>query len=146
MANAQVTLNTISIVVRDMAATIAFYRRLGVNIPEDSVWLANGVGHHVTVKMANDFNLDFDSEAMTKAYDPAWKPGAGANAIIFHVSTREDVDRLYSVMTAAGHVSHLGPFDAFWGARYAVIDDPDGNHVGIMSPMDEKYGSPPPQL
>ena len=146
MANARVTLNTISIVVSDMAATLAFYRRLGVDIPEDSVWLTNGVGHHVTVKLANDFNLDFDSEAMTKGYDPAWKPGIGANAVIFHVSTREEIDNLYDEMTSAGYTGHLAPFDAFWGARYAVIDDPDGNHVGIMSPMDEKYGSAPPQL
>jgi uncharacterized glyoxalase superfamily protein PhnB len=26
--------------------------------------------------------------------------------------------------------------DTFWGARYAVIEDPDGNHVGLMSPID----------
>ncbi len=49
-------------------------------------------------------------------------------------------------MTSAGYTGHLAPFDAFWGARYAVIDDPDGNHVGIMSPMDQKYASAPPQL
>jgi uncharacterized glyoxalase superfamily protein PhnB len=35
---------------------------------------------------------------------------------------------------AAGHRSHLAPFDAFWGARYAVVLDPDGNRVGISSP------------
>ena len=28
------------------------------------------------------------------------------------------------------------PYDAFWGARYAVVSDPDGNGVGIMSPID----------
>jgi hypothetical protein len=36
----------------------------------------------------------------------------------------------------AGYVIHLEPIDAFWGARYAIIDDPDGNHIGIMSPSD----------
>ena len=29
------------------------------------------------------------------------------------------------------------PYDAFWGARYAVVSDPDGNGVGIMSPVDD---------
>jgi len=146
MTDARVTLNTLSIVVSDMAASLAFYRRLGVEIPEDSVWLKDGVGHHVTVKQPNGFNLDLDSAAMARAYDPAWKPGIGGNAIIFHSPTREAVDDIYSDMTAAGYKSHLAPFDAFWGARYAVIDDPDGNHVGIMSPMDEKYGSAPPEF
>ena len=146
MTNARVVLNTISLVVSDMAASLAFYRRLGVDIPENSVWLQNGVGHHVTVKMPNGFNLDFDSAAMTKAYDPAWKPGIGANAVIFHVATRQEIDELYNEMTSAGYAGHLAPFDAFWGARYAVIDDPDGNHVGLMSPMDEQFASAPPPL
>jgi catechol 2,3-dioxygenase-like lactoylglutathione lyase family enzyme len=141
-----ITLNTVSLVVKDMAATIAFYRRLGLDIPQDSVWLASGVGHHVTVKMPNGFNLDFDSEAMTKAYDAAWKPGLGGNAIIFHVPSREAIDEIYADMTSAGYHGHLAPFDAFWGARYAVIDDPDRNHVGIMSPMDTEHQSAPPTL
>lgn len=144
MANTSVVLNTISIVVSDMGKSLEFYRRLGVDIPEDSVWFKDGVGHHVTVKQPNGMNLDFDSAAMTKAYDPEWKPGIGGNAIIFHTSTREAVDELYGDMTSAGYAGHLAPFDAFWGARYAIINDPDGNHVGLMSPMDEKYGSAPP--
>ena len=39
------------------------------------------------------------------------------------------------VAIAAGHRSHLAPFDAFWGARYAVVLDPDGNRIGISSPV-----------
>lgn len=146
MAEARVMLNTVSLVVKDMSKTIAFYRLLGVDIPEDSIWLQDGVGHHVTVKQGSGLNLDFDSEAMTRAYDPAWKAGSGGNTIIFHSPTREAVDEIYNDMTSAGHSGHLAPFDAFWGARYAVIDDPDGNYVGIMSPMDEKYGSAPPEI
>ena len=28
------------------------------------------------------------------------------------------------------------PSDAFQGARYAIVEDPDGNPVGLMSPID----------
>jgi hypothetical protein len=28
------------------------------------------------------------------------------------------------------------PYDAFWGARYAIVEDAGGNAVGIMSPVD----------
>ena len=34
--------------------------------------------------------------------------------------------------------------DAFWGARYAVVSDPEGNGVGIMSPVDPARRSEPP--
>lgn len=34
--------------------------------------------------------------------------------------------------------------DAFWGARFAVVADPDGNEVGLMSPIDEERRRWPP--
>ena len=39
-------------------------------------------------------------------------------------------------VTGAGYRGQQPPYDAFWGARYAVVEDPDGNAVGIMSPSD----------
>jgi uncharacterized glyoxalase superfamily protein PhnB len=54
----------------------------------------------------------------------------------FRVASRDDVDRLYADMTGAGYRGQQPPYDAFWGARYAVVEDPDGNAVGIMSPSD----------
>jgi uncharacterized glyoxalase superfamily protein PhnB len=63
---------------------------------------------------------------------------------IFHVASREEVDRVHARVTAAGHRSHKSPEDAFWGARYAIVEDPDGNSVGIMSAIDESQRRPPP--
>ena len=40
--------------------------------------------------------------------------------------------------------SQQPPFDAFWGARYAIVEDPDGNSVGLMSPVDPTRRSPMP--
>jgi len=44
------------------------------------------------------------------------------------------------------------PFDAFWGARYAIVlgaryaivEDPDGVAVGLMSPSSAEHRRPPP--
>ena len=36
--------------------------------------------------------------------------------------------------------------DEVWGARYAIIEDPDGNHVGIMSPSDSSRRSAAPAI
>jgi hypothetical protein len=38
------------------------------------------------------------------------------------------------------------PFDAFWGARYAIVEDPDGNHIGLMSPSDPALRTAPPKV
>jgi uncharacterized glyoxalase superfamily protein PhnB len=62
----------------------------------------------------------------------------------FRVSSRDTVDRIYADLTGAGYTSQQPPCDAFWGARYAVVQDPDGNPVGIMSPPDPTRRSAPP--
>jgi hypothetical protein len=45
---------------------------------------------------------------------------------------------------AAGYVGQQPPYDAFWGARYAIVEDPDGNPGGRMSPLDPARRSAPP--
>ena len=64
----------------------------------------------------------------------------------FSLPSREAVDERYAELTSAGYRGRQPPVDAFWGARYAVIEDPDGNHVGLMSPKDPARRSAPPQL
>src|ERR671932_342152 len=86
-------LRQVNLVVRDMAATLAFYRRLGWSI---------------------------------------------------ETTTRREVDERYAELVAHGGRAHQPPYDAFWGARYAIVDDPDGNPVGLMSPVDERRKSWPP--
>jgi hypothetical protein len=45
-----------------------------------------------------------------------------------------------------GYEGQQPPFDAFWGARYAIVCDPDGNAVGIMSPVKARPARMPPPL
>ena len=62
----------------------------------------------------------------------------------FSVPSREAVDERYGELIAAGYTGLQPPYDAFWGARYAIVEDPDGNHVGLMSPLDPtRRGAPP---
>jgi hypothetical protein len=57
--------------------------------------------------------------------------------------TRGDVDDVFHDMIGAGYRGLQEPHDAFWGARYAIIEDPDGIAVGLMSPVSpEKSRSP----
>jgi uncharacterized glyoxalase superfamily protein PhnB len=38
------------------------------------------------------------------------------------------------------------PCDGFWGSRYAIVEDPDGRAVGLLSPVEDRYRSPPPEV
>jgi uncharacterized glyoxalase superfamily protein PhnB len=142
-------LNQLDLVVRDMEKTLAFYRALGVEIPESAIWRTPSGIHHVDVTMPGGLIMHWDSEALAKVYDRGWRatPGASARCVLtFKVTERADVDRIHDELASLGHKSSQPPFDAFWGARYAIVEDPDGNHVGIMSDSDPARRGPPPEL
>ena len=129
-------------------ATVAFYRALGVNVPTSRIWSTKTGAHHVGVSLANGIELHFDSPRLARVYNKGFrgKEGGGNLVIGFSVKTRAEVDKTYSRLKRAGYRGLHPPWDAFWGARYAVVADPDGNHVGIMSPSDPKRRTPPPDL
>ena len=145
-----VTFDQLNLVASDVDATLAFYRALGVDIPEVSVWRGDsgGAAHHVDVGMPNGVSIDFDSDELARLYNAGWAgSGAeGATLIGFRVATRDAVDETYDRLTAAGYRGLQEPYDAFWGARYAIVADPDGRQVGLMSPRDPALGGPPPAL
>jgi|SRR5688572_6410998 uncharacterized glyoxalase superfamily protein PhnB len=142
-------LNQIDLVVRDMDATIAFYRALGVDIPESAIWRTPSGIHHVDVTMPGGLTMHWDSPALAKVYNRGWREptGMGTRGVLsFKVASRDDVDRIHQKLTGLGHQSSQPPFDAFWGARYAIVEDPDGNHIGIMSDSDPARRGAPPEL
>ncbi|TMA34247.1 MAG: glyoxalase [Deltaproteobacteria bacterium] len=133
-------LNQIDLVVRDMDASIAFYRALGVDIPESAIWRTATGAHHVDLTMPGGLIVHFDRGW----HDPS---GSGTrNVLSFKVASREEVDRIHDHLTGLGHPSAQPPYDTFWGARYAILEDPDGNHVGVMSPSDPARRTAPPEI
>lgn len=131
-------LDQLNLVVSDMQATVTFYRRLGLDIPDTE---PSFQVHHRSARMPGGLDLDFDSAEFARHWDAGWQSGRAV--IGFKVSSRERVDSLYSELTALGYVGQQPPYDAFWGARYAIVEDPDGNAVGIMSPVDPERRSLP---
>lgn len=142
-------LNQINLVVRDMEATLAFYRRLGLDIPEAQMWRTETGVHHVTARMPNGVDLEFDSAQLARSYNAGWRPqpASGSRVLLgFSLASRDAVDAKYEALVAAGYTGSQPPWDAFWGARHAIVDDPDGNHVGLMSPVDPARRGPPPAV
>jgi uncharacterized glyoxalase superfamily protein PhnB len=45
------------------------------------------------------------------------------------------VDATYERLVSLGYDGHKAPWDAFWGMRYAVVDDPDGAPVDLFAPL-----------
>ena len=138
---AKPVLDQINLVVTDMAAAVDFYRRLGVQLDDvPGPW----DGHHREAQAGEGVVLELDSQEFATTWDRGLAPERGSVVIGFRLPERDAVDRTYADLTAAGHVGQQEPYDAFWGARYAVVEDPDGNPVGLMSPIDPSRRAAPP--
>ena len=121
-------LDMIGIAVADMAKALAFYRRLGLDLPED--------GDHVETTLPGGIRLAFDTEAVIRSFHPSWSRGRGGRTdLAFLLPDAAAVDALHAELVTAGHESEIAPFDAFWGQRYAVVLDPDGNGVDLFAPL-----------
>ncbi|MFC9894205.1 VOC family protein [Nocardia sp. NPDC127579] len=125
-------LDFLSIVVSDLAASIAFYRRLGVDFPEHT----DGESH-VEATISGGIRVALDTEDVIRSFYPDWQatPGNGRIGMAFRCADAAEVDSVFAELTAAGYNAELKPFDAVWGQRYAVIQDPDGNGVDLYAPL-----------
>lgn len=131
--NTDPTFIGVHVAVSDIRRSAAFYRLVGLPVPEDSE-----LGEHAEFELGAGAHLALSTERVVRMYDQAWRtPSAPpAAALQFQLDSRQAVDALFEKLTAAGHTGHLPPFDAFCGSRYAEVDDPDGNIVGFHSPRD----------
>ena len=122
----------IGLVVADMAASLAFYRLLGLDVPADA-----DAQPHVEVALPGGLCLAWDSVDTVRSFDPDWTPPSGGHhvALAFDCGDPAGVDATFAELVAAGHEGHLEPWDAFWGQRYAQVSDPDGNIVDLFAPL-----------
>ena len=126
-----IKLDVIGIAVNDMAASLRFYRLLGLDIPE-----AQEAEPHVEVALEG-IRLAWDTvEVLRQVYDEWVEEPAGHRIeLAFACDSRAAVDELYARLIGHGYQGHKAPWDAFWGHRYAVVKDPDGNNVELCAPL-----------
>ena len=127
----QPRLDLIGIVTRDIAASLGFYRRLGLDVPEGTE-----DEPHVEATSPSGLRVAWDSAELIQQIDPEWTEPTGGHrvALAFLCSSPAEVDAKYKELDALGF-GHKAPWDAFWGQRYASVKDPDGNQVDLFAPL-----------
>lgn len=127
----------INLVVADVARTAAFYRDLGWDV-------GDAVDPHAEIRFEG-LSVELD-EASSVRFWNSGTPDDRAAATVYsiHLGGRDDVDAIWTRMTDLGHESRQRPFDAFFGSRFAVLADPDGHQVGLISPRSDEHRHDPP--
>jgi len=128
----------LNLVVADVARTAAFYRDLGWDV-------GDAVDPHAEIRF-DGLSVELDESSSVRF----WNSGspaqdAAATVLSIHLPGRDDVDAVWSRMTSLGHESRQRPFDAFFGSRFAVLADPDGHQIGLISPRSDAHRHDPPQ-
>ncbi len=121
----------IGLVVDDMARSLAFYRKLGLEIADDV-----DAEDHVEAALPGGLRMAWDTVETIKSFDPTWTPPTGGGhriGLAFLCADPAEVDRIYADLVSAGYEGHLEPWDAFWRQRYATVRDPDGNGVDLFA-------------
>lgn len=114
--------------VRDLDASIAFYRRLGLDVPDPVD------GRPVAVhRMGSGVSLLLTTSFASR-YDPAFeRPARGYQQLLeFFVGDDVEVRNLWSALTGAGYGGRMPPTKTA-GPFAAMVDDPDGNVVLLTS-------------
>ena len=121
------------IFVSDVSATSAFYSALDLKIEHISEMFGRAT-------WGDEVMLEFGTKQLTRSYDPNFKePDLSSKSTInFELASESAVDAKFMHLTELGYVGHLPPIDAPWQARFAIIEDPDGNFVGLHSPRNRE--------
>jgi uncharacterized glyoxalase superfamily protein PhnB len=123
-------LNAIGIVTSDLARSLDFYRRLGLDVP------APPHEGHVDIALPNGFRLMLDAEDEVKKFSPGWVRQQGNQcSLAFQCESPAEVNTIYAQMVSAGYHGEKAPWDAFWGQRYAQLRDPDGVPVDLYATL-----------
>jgi catechol 2,3-dioxygenase-like lactoylglutathione lyase family enzyme len=131
-ARMTIRFEVIGIVVADMARALAFYRKLGLDVPADA-----DDQPHVETQVRGGVRIAWDTVETIRSFDPDFTPPSGGHGLglAFACDSPAEVDSVYATLTDAGYEGHLAPWDAFWGQRYATVRDPDGNSVDLFAAL-----------
>ena len=121
-------LGQVNLVVSDLERSKTFYGRLG--------WQFDAMGDQALIAEApGGLLVSLHLREFAQTWNEGYDGGTGG-ATVFDVflPDRESVDRLHAEFVTAGSRSRQTPVDAFWGPRYAIVEDPDGYLLGLKSP------------
>lgn len=122
-------LDLIGIITADMPSSMRFYGLLGVPVPAEP-------DDHVECTLPNGLRMAWDTLELIQSIDPNWVPPIGHRmGLAFLCDSPSEVDALYASIISAGFKGHREPWDAFWGQRYAQLEDPDGNLVDLFASL-----------
>jgi catechol 2,3-dioxygenase-like lactoylglutathione lyase family enzyme len=130
----------VGVVASDLERSAEFYRRLGVDVPDDVAGK-----RHVEVRMG-ELTFFLTTPDGNAAWDPRRQDPAGDGyrmILEFYLEHPDALDAKVSELAWYGYTVSTEPYWVTPQLRFALVDDPDGNRV-LLSAYTEgaKPGGP----
>ncbi len=115
----------------NLEKTVAFYKLLGFEFGEFSADEQHLEPH--TPDGSARLMIDV-AGLLAEILGETPHPGNHSSFAVQYSSPAE-VDRVAAAVKAAGHSLSVEPWDAPWGQRYAIVQDPDGYRVDLYAAL-----------
>ena len=123
-----IQLSMVGLMVEDMATSLAFYRRLGLDIPESA-----DHDRFVMLRMESGVTLFWDTYFADTYDSNRTKPAGGYQSMLeFFLASNAAVDAKYRELVDLGYHGRREPVQTN-GPYAAMVDDPDGNVILITA-------------
>jgi len=124
-------LDALGLVSSDLPRSLAFYRRLGIDLPDPG----DGPGH-VEATLPGGLRLMWDTEDVVRSFDPGFRPGSGGGAgLAFLCDSPAEVDAVYADLVGAGE-GELVMVSQGSTARMAMANDRSPVDAAIIGILD----------
>lgn len=124
-------IDAVAVTTTNMAKTIEFYALLGFHFPDG----AEGEDHVEPLVPEGSARLMIDKADLAKSIIGAQPTPGNHSSFAIHMATPKEVNEACAVLSNAGHKIVKKPWDAPWGQRYGIIEDPDGYRIDLYSPL-----------
>lgn len=126
-----VKIDAVGVSSSNLDKTVAFYQLLGFKFDE----IKGDEDHIEPIVEPGGMRLMIDSKKlMTELINAKPKPSNHSAFAILYDSPAE-VNAVAERIKQAGYIVVTEPWDAFWGQRYAIVQDPDGYRVDLFAAL-----------
>lgn len=124
-------IDAVGISSTNLEKTVAFYKLLGFQFSEYDP----KEQHLEPLTPDGSARLMIDAASLLESIlGEAPRPGNHSSFAVNYDSPAE-VDRVVVAVKAAGHTVSAEPWDAEWGQRYAIVQDPDRYRVDLYAAL-----------
>lgn len=126
-----VKIDAIAVASSDLEKTMQFYQLLGFTFNP----IAGDEKHVEAVTEKGEVRLIIDTKELIQELYGVEPTPSNHSVFAMLCESPSDVDSAVQAIQREGFVIVKEPFDAFWGQRYATVQDPDGYMIDIFAEL-----------